>query len=192
MKASTLKEATVTKSIFKGNLMTKRTVTLKENTFTIEGKEMKVGRKIPECTLVNQNMEDVKLSSYSGKVMLILTVPSFDTPVCQVEGKRFNKEVGKFGESLCSLGVSMDLPFAQKRWCGAEKATNLQLLSDFRYGELGEKFGLRIKELGLLARSVYIIDLSGTVRYEQIVQEISNEPDYARAIEEIEQLLCEV
>lgn len=167
----------------------KREITVKGDTFQLVGKEISLGKKIPECKLVNEELRDVLLSSLLGKVTLIVTVPSIDTDVCQKETKRFNTEVSLLGSHVKTLVISADLPFAQKRWCGVAGIQNLQMLSDFRHHEFGEKCGLQVKGLGLLARAILIVDPKGVLRYMQVVEELTNEPDYAKALDEIEHLL---
>ncbi len=167
----------------------RREVTIQGKIFHLAGKETALGKKAPDCTLVNSEMQDVKLSSLFGKVTLLIVVPSVDTAVCSIEAKRFNTELALMSSAVQPLLVSMDLPFAQKRWCGAEHVERLKMLSDFRHKELGEKYGLLIKELGILTRAIFLIDEEGVVRYVQIVDEVSNEPDYDRALDEIDHLL---
>ena len=169
-----------------------REVTIKGKVFELEGKEVLLGKKAPDCTLVNHEMEDVKLSTLLGKVTLLIVVPSVDTPTCSIEAKRFNTELALLSSSVQPLLVSMDLPFAQKRWCGTENVEKLKMLSDFRHKEFAEKYGVMIKDLGILARAVFLIDHEGVMRYMQVVDEVSNEPDYDRTLEEIDHLLANV
>ena len=114
-----------------------------------------------------------------GSVWIISSVPSVDTPVCSAQTRRFNEEAARLGQGVKVLTVSMDLPFAQKRWCGAEGIANLQTVSDFRDREFGRNYGLRIQENGLLARSVFVVGKDGRITYAQLVPEITQEPDYA-------------
>ncbi len=120
----------------------------------------------------------MRLSSYRGKILVIASVPSLDTPVCDLETRRFNDEAANLGADVEMLTVSMDLPFAQKRWCGAAGVKRLKTLSDHREAAFGLAYGVLIKELRLLARAVFLVDREGTVRYEQLVKEVANEPDY--------------
>lgn len=156
------------------------TITMKGKAHNLKGQLPKVGQKVPDCLLTNGDLDDVKLSSFMGKKLLLMTVPSLDTSVCSREAHRFNQEIGK---SLKILTVSMDLPFAQKRWCAAEGVENLTLLSDYKKRELGEKWGMYIPDLGLLARTIFILDPDMKVLYVELVKETTNEPEYERIFE---------
>lgn len=156
-------------------------VTFKGNPIKTSGDLPKAGADAPDATCVGQDLSDVKLSSFSGKVVILSSVPSLDTPVCEVETKRFNEEAGKLGDDVVVVTVSRDLPFAQKRWCGANGVSNLVLLSDFRGGEFGQAYGVEIADSalrGLLARSIVVVGKDGNVKYTQLVPEIAEEPDY--------------
>jgi thioredoxin-dependent peroxiredoxin len=153
-------------------------VTMKGNPLTLLGPALKVGDKAPEFVVLNNDLAPVKLSAYSGKVCIIASVPSLDTPVCDMETRRFNQEAANFGDDVVILTISMDLPFAQKRWCGAAGVDRVVTLSDHRDASFGSAYGVLIKELRLLARSIFVIDKGGVIRYIQIVREVSQEPDY--------------
>lgn len=153
-------------------------VTFKGEPFTLLGGEVKVGDMAPDAELVDNDMKRVRLSSYRGNACVICSVPSLDTPVCDMEARRFNEEAAKFGAGTAILTISRDLPFAQKRWCGATGAGRIKTLSDFREGAFGRAWGLLIEELGLLARAVFVVDGAGKVRYAQLVKEITEEPNY--------------
>lgn len=157
-------------------------VTMKGNPLTLVGQEVKVGERAPEFEVLSNDLSPVKLSSFRGKVCIISSVPSLDTPVCDTMTRRFNEEAAGTGEKTIVLTISMDLPFAQKRWCGAAGVGNVQTLSDHRDASFGNAFGVLIKELRLLARAVFVVDKEGIVRYTQIVDEITNEPDYDAAL----------
>ena len=140
-------------------------ITLKGGPLTLLGEEVKVGQRAADCTVIDQNLNPVSLSTFWGKNLLVMSVPSLDTPVCSIEARRFNEEIGQLkDENVQALLVSMDLPFAQKRWCGAEEATNISTFSDYRLQEFGQRYGVYIREIGLLARAVFVIDRSGTIR----------------------------
>lgn len=156
----------------------KSIVTMKGNPITLVGKELKVGDAAPDCDLTGADLTTVKLSSFRGKVCLISSLPSLDTPVCDSQTRKFNEEVAKFADDTVVVTISMDLPFAQKRWCAAAGIENVLTLSDHRDGSFGEAFGVLIKELRLLARAVFIVDREGIVRYIQLVSELTNPPDY--------------
>lgn len=157
-------------------------VTFKGNPLTLLGPVIEVGTTAPDFTALRTDLTAVKLSDFAGKTVLISAVPSLDTPVCDLQTKRFNTEAGKLGNAVV-LTVSMDLPFAQARWCGVNDAGNIVPLSDHRDACFGGCFGVLIKELRLLARSIFVIGPDQTVKYVEIVPEVTNEPDYARAIE---------
>ncbi len=157
-------------------------VTFKGGPLTLLGPAPVLGAKAPDVTVLANDLTPVALSSYQGKAVILVTVPSLDTPVCDTETRRFNEEAGKL-PGVKVLTVSMDLPFAQKRWCGAAGVENVQTLSDHRDASLGMAYGLLIKELRLLARAVIVIDKKGVIRYIQVVPEVTQEPDYASALE---------
>ena len=161
----------------------KKTVTMKGNPLTLSGNPVKIGEPAPDFEVIANDLSEVKLSSFSGKTCLISSVPSLDTSVCDTETRKFNEEAGKLDDNVVVLTISMDLPFAQARWCGAAGVENLQTLSDYRNAEFGNAFGVLIQELRLLARAVFIVDSKGILRYIQIVDELTNEPDYADALE---------
>jgi thiol peroxidase len=163
----------------------KGVITLKGNPMTLVGPELKVGDAAPECTLAANDLSPVALSSFRGKVVVLAAVPSLDTPVCDIETRRFNQEAAKLGADVKVVTVSMDLPFAQKRWCGAAGATNVVTLSDYRDAAFGTCYGVLIKELRLLARAVFVIDREGKVRYVEIVKEVTAEPNYAAVLEAV-------
>jgi thiol peroxidase len=166
----------------------KRTVTMKGNPLTLSGSEVKVGDTAPDFEVVANDMSVVKLSSYHGKVCIITSVPSLDTSVCDIETRRFNEEAGKLGSDVAVLTISMDLPFAQKRWCGAAGVKNVQTLSDYRDASFGKAYGVFIKELRLLARAVFVVDKKGVIRYIQIVNEVASEPNYEAALNAVKGL----
>jgi len=174
----------------KENIMREQTstVTMKGNPVTLAGKVVKVGQKAPDFDVVTNDMSVVKFSSFAGKTCIIASVPSLDTPVCDTETRRFNEEAAKLGDNVVVLTISMDLPFAQKRWCGAAGVKNVQTLSDYRYASFGNAYGVLIKDLRLLARAVFIVDKTGIVRYVQIVPEIATEPNYDAVLEAVKGL----
>ena len=140
---------------------------------TLIGKELSVGDSAPDLELLDNDLNPVKLSSFQGKVCVISSVPSLDTSVCDVETRRFNEAAGQLGDSVVILTVSVDLPFAQKRWCGAAGVENVVTLSDHRDTAFGTEFGVLIKELRLLGRSIFILDRNGVIQYIQNVKELS-------------------
>lgn len=159
-------------------------VTMRGKPLTLLGAvgAVKVGAPAPEFTAVANDMSEKKLSDWKGKVVILSTVPSLDTPVCDKETRRFNERASELGDGFVVLTVSMDLPFAQKRWCGAAGVERVVTLSDSKRREVGTGYGLQIVENGLLARAVTVIDAKGVVRYQQIVPDVTQEPDYDAAI----------
>jgi thiol peroxidase len=164
-------------------------ITLKGNPLTLVGNEVEVGQSAPDVTLVANDLSEVTLSSFKGKVCILTSVPSLDTPVCDTETRKFNEKAGELGDDVVVLTVSMDLPFAQARWCGAAGVKNVQTLSDHREAALGTSYGLLIKELRLLARAVFVIDKDGVIRYQELVKEVAEEPDYDAALKAAQELL---
>lgn len=159
-------------------------ITFMGNPLTLVGSELKKGDMAPEVTLLDNDLNPVTLSSYRNKVCIVSAVPSLDTPVCDMETRRFNEAAGSLSEDVQILTVSMDLPFAQKRWCGAMGVERVITLSDHFEGNFGTSFGVLIKELRLLARAVFIVDKQGMIQYVQLVKEVSEEPNYDEILQE--------
>jgi thiol peroxidase len=157
-------------------------VTMRGSPLTLLGSEVAVGQAAPDVTLVGNDLADVKLSKYRGKTVLLLSVPSLDTSVCSLETRRFNEEAASLGDDVVVVTVSMDLPFAQKRWCGAEGIQRVITLSDHRDASFGTAYGVLIQGLRLLARSVWVVSTDGKVAYTELVKEVGKEPDYAAAL----------
>jgi len=160
-------------------------VTFKDNPVTLLGTEIQVGNDAPNFTVVANDLSEKTLDDYEGKVKLISVVPSLDTGVCSKQTKRFNEEADKL-DNVQLLTISMDLPFAQTRWCSAEGVNNIEILSDHREADFGKKYGVLIKELRLLARSIFVVDSNNKVTYVEYVPEVSSHPDYDKALEEAE------
>jgi thiol peroxidase len=160
-----------------------KAATFQGNPLTLVGDEIKVGDKAPDFTVLQNDLSPATLSDYSGKVLILALVPSLDTPVCDMEVRRFNSGVAALGDDIKILTVSMDLPFAQARWCGAAGVEAVQTLSDHRDASLGKGYGALIKELRLLTRAVFVIDRNGTIKHAEYVKEITEEPDYAAALD---------
>jgi thiol peroxidase len=167
----------------------KGAVTMRGNPLTLVGKPVTVGNKAPEAELLDNDLKATRLSSFKGKVVVICAVPSLDTPVCDMETRRFNQEATRLGEPVVVLTVSTDLPFAQKRWCGAAGVDRVKTLSDHRETAFGLSYGVLIKELRLLARSVFVLDRNGVIQYVQHIKEISQEPDYEAVVAAVKTLL---
>ena len=164
-------------------------VTIHGNPLTLLGPEISVGDQAPSFTLVDNDLKPVTLADSKGKVRLITVVPSLDTPVCDPMPRRFNEEATGLSEDVVVYTVSVDLPFAQKRWCGAAGIEGVQTLSDYQERDFGLHYGLLTKELKLLARAVLVINRAGKIVYYQLVNEVVDEPDYAAALEAVKKLL---
>ena len=153
-------------------------LTLKGEPVTLLGQEVRAGDTAPGFTVLDGDLSPVEFSSFRGKPCIISSVVSLDTSVCDVQTRRFNEEVAKLSADLEVLTISMDLPFAQKRWCGAAGVDRVRTLSDYRDASFGEAYGVLIKELRLLARAVFLVDREGIVQHAQVVREVTDEPDY--------------
>ena len=164
-------------------------VTMKGNPLTLLGPALKEGDKAPDFEVVNNDLAPVTFSSFRGKVCIISSVPSLDTPVCDMETRRFNEEAGKLGPDVVILTVSMDLPFAQKRWCGAAGVEKVITLSDHRDASFGKAYGVLIKGLRLLSRAVFVVDRQGVIRYVDMVKELTEEPNYESVLKSVNKLV---
>jgi thiol peroxidase len=165
-------------------------ITMKGSPLTLVGNELKVGDPAPDFDALNNDLSPVRLSSFRGKVLVISSVPSLDTAVCDQETKRFDQEAGNLGSAdVQILTISMDLPFAQKRWHGESGVDQVMTLSDHRDAAFGQAYGVLIKELRLLARAVFIVDRNGVIRYIQLVKEVAAEPDYDAILEALKKVI---
>lgn len=167
----------------------KGVITFKGNPFTLLGPELKVGDAAPDFAVVDNGLAPVSLATYRGKIKVISAVPSLDTPVCDMETRRFNQEAASLPENVAVLTMSLDLPFAQKRWCGAAGIDRVTALSDYQERSFAQAYGVLIKELKLLSRSIFVIDANDTIRYIQHVPEVTSEPDYAAVLAAVRALL---
>jgi thiol peroxidase len=166
----------------------KDVVTFQGNPLTLLGDAIKVGQKAPDFEVVANDLSPVKLSAYAGKTVVISVVPSLDTPVCDTQTRTFNKNATTLGENVVVLTLSVDLPFAQSRWCGAAGVDRVTTLSDHKDLSFGTAYGLVIKELRLLTRAVLVVDKTGTVQYIQIVKEVTHEPAYQAVLDKVRAL----
>ena len=155
--------------------------TLKGNPFTLIGPELKAGDAAPDFSVTDNGLKPVTLADTGSNVRIISVVPSLDTPVCDAQTKRFNEEVGKLS-GVDVLTVSMDLPFAQKRWCGAFGVDKVKMLSDHKDGSFGSNYGTLIKELRIESRAIFVVDQKNQIRYVQYVKEVADFPDYEAAL----------
>ena len=167
-------------------------VTFKGNPLTLAGGAVEVGQPAPDFTLhafEDGAMNAITLADLQGKPTIISVVPSLDTPVCQTQTKRFNQELASLGAGINALTVSLDLPFAMNRFCGAEEITNLRSASDYQDRSFGQKWGMLIEELKILARGTFVLDAGGKVVYAETVTEVTDEPDYTASLAALKSLL---
>lgn len=163
-------------------------VTFLGNPLTLVGTPVEVGQAAPDFTLhyFADGMHVLDLSDLKGKPSLISVVPSLDTPVCSTQTKAFSDKLGALGDKVNAVTVSLDLPFAQARFCNAENIKNMQTASDYMDREFGMNYGLLIDELKVLARAVIVLDSDNKIVYQQIVPEVASEPDYGPALEALQ------
>jgi len=157
-------------------------VTLKGNPMTLLGPALKVGDAAPPFTVVDGSLAPVGLQDFAGQKKLLSVVPSLDTPVCELQTKRFHEEAATLPEGVAVLTISMDLPFAQSRFCTTHGIDKIRVLSDYQTGAFGQAYGVLIKEVRLLARSIFVLDAQDVIRHVQIVPEVSSHPDYEAAL----------
>lgn len=163
--------------------------TFKGNPITLIGNEVKVGDSAPDFKVNKTLVEEVSLENYAGKVKLISVVPSLDTGVCDAQTRRFNEEASKLGDNVVILTVSVDLPFAQSRWCGATGVDKVLTLSDYKNRSFGEAYGVYIEEFGLLMRSIFVVDANNKIAYVEYLGEMTEHPNYEAAIEAVKKLV---
>ncbi len=162
-------------------------VTLKGTPFTLVGAELKVGDRVPDFDTVGTDFNPISLADTRGSVRVFSVVPSLDTPVCDAQTRRFNQEAAKLTD-VKIYTISMDLPFAQGRWCGASGVENLTMLSDHRNAQFGTNYGTLIKELRLNSRAIFVVDEEDVLRYVEYVREVADYPDYEAALEVVRNL----
>ena len=163
-------------------------VTMGGHTATLLGPELNVGDKAPDFKVVDSDFHPVSLKNFRGKHKLISVVPSLDTPVCELQTQRFNQEAEQLPADVVVLTISMDLPFAQSRFCGAHNINRVQVLSDYKYRSFGYSYGVMIKEVMLLARAIFLVDKQNVVRYMEICPEVKEHPHYYEALEAVKSL----
>jgi len=166
----------------------KNVVTIFGNAVTLIGPELKVGDKAPGFKVVNREMKEEGLSDYEGRIKIISVTPSLDTPVCDLQARRFNQELASLPEDVIVLNMSVDLPFAIERFCTTAGIDKVKALSDHRETSFGTAYGVLMKESRLLARSIFVIDKEDVIRYIEIVPEVTSHPDYEKAIEAVKEL----
>lgn len=156
---------------------------------TLEGSLPASGRLAPDFLLLTNDLNPRTLKDFAGKILVLVSVPSLDTPVCDMEVRRFNQEAAKLSDKVLIAAVSCDLPFAQARWCGAAGVSSVITLSDHRDVSFGTNYGVLIKELRLLGRAIFVVAPDGTLAYSQLVSEVTHEPDYDAALNAVRSLL---
>jgi thioredoxin-dependent peroxiredoxin len=162
--------------------------TWKDKPVTLVGTPVKVGDRAPDAVVTANDLTDVPLSKWKSRIRVISSVPSLDTPVCNIQTRHFNEAAAAWGDNVIVLTISMDLPFAQKRWCGAAGVDRVVTLSDYKLREFGNSWGLYVKEYGLLARAVHVVDRDGIVRYLEITKDVGLEPSYDAALKVVASL----
>ncbi|HEV3143502.1 MAG TPA: thiol peroxidase [Gemmataceae bacterium] len=158
--------------------------TFKGKPHTLVGPQLKPGDKAPDFACVNQGLEEVSLAKTPAKARLFSVVPSLDTPVCSQQTRKFDESLAALGDKVASYTVSLDLPFAQKRFCGEANVKNMQTLSDVHNQSFGKNYGVLIEGLPipLLARSVFVVDKTGKITYAEYVKEVTDHPNYDAAL----------
>jgi thiol peroxidase len=164
-------------------------ITFKGKEMTLVGRVLKEGIKAPEFKAVSPDSREIALSDFGAKVKVITSFLSLDTPVCDLQVKEFNKRALEFSPEVAVIGISKDLPFAQRRFCETFDIKNVTVLSDYRFSSFGINYGLLVKELNLLARAVLILDKNDFIRYVQIVAEATNPPDYNAALGRLDEII---
>nr|MBP7217097.1 thiol peroxidase [Candidatus Omnitrophota bacterium] len=169
-----------------------RNVTFKGNPLTLVGRPLKEGQRAPDFRVVDTNLKEVTLADFAGKIKVITFFPSIDTPVCDLQVKEFNKSALKLSAAsgVVVLGISKDLPFAQKRFCADNAIDAVRTLSDYQTSSFGLNYGVLIKELNLLARGALIVDVNDIIRYIQIVSEVTTPPDYQDVLNHLKQVIA--
>jgi thiol peroxidase len=163
-------------------------ITFLGNPLTLIGTEKKNGEKANNFTVLDKELKEISLKDFAGKIKLISVTPSLDTPVCDIQARRFNQEAAKLPDDVVIMNISMDLPFAISKFCTTAGIDKVKAYSDHRDASFGNAYGVLIKELRLLARSIFIIDRDDTIRYIELVPELSDQPDYDKALAELRKL----
>lgn len=166
-----------------------RKITFKGSPLILTGRKIIINKNAPDFKVVTPDLKEVSLKDFAGKVKLITTFPSLDTPVCDLQVKEFNKQASSLSSEVVVIGISKDLPFAQKRFCDSFGVKNVILASDYKSSSFGINYGLLIKELNLLARTVLILDKNNVLRYLQIVEELTSSPDFQDALKHLEEVV---
>ncbi|MFH1847230.1 MAG: thiol peroxidase [Candidatus Omnitrophota bacterium] len=157
-------------------------ITVKGKPLNLAGEKKEIGQNAPDVVLLDPDLNEVRLSKYFDKIKLIASVPSLDTPICDLEIKRFNDEAVKLSKEIVIIFISMDLPFAQKRFRQSYGIKKVHILSDHKNADFGEKYGVLIEEMRLLARAVFVVDKKDKIKYAEYVDELTNHPNYDKAL----------
>lgn len=165
-----------------------RTITMKGSQLSLTGTELKTGDQAPEFTVLDGDMKEVGLKDFSDKIKIISVTPSLDTPVCDMQARRFNQDAAHLPDDVVILNISMDLPFAISRFCTTAGIDKVKAFSDHREASFGMAYGVLIKETRLLARSIFVVDKNGKIQYVEIVPELTEQPDYDKALEAVKKL----
>jgi thiol peroxidase len=163
-------------------------ITFQGNPLTLIGPELKVDDKAPDFVLLDGELKEFNLKDFSGRIKVISVTPSLDTPVCDMQARRFNQEASRLGSDITVMNVSMDLPFAISRFCTAAGIERIRAFSDYRDASFGNAYGVLIKELRLLARAVFVVDKNDVIRYREIVSEITSPPDFDAALSAVNRI----
>ncbi|MFP4482101.1 MAG: thiol peroxidase [Thermovirgaceae bacterium] len=166
----------------------KRKVTLKGKAFALTGDVVNAGDKAPDFRVVDEDLKQYTLKDFSGKIKVISVTPSLDTPVCDLQAHRFNDEAGAMPEDVVVLNISMDLPFAIKRFCMSGEVSSIKVFSDHKEASFGKNWGVLVEDLRVLARAVFVVDKDDVIRYIEIVSEIGDHPDYDKALDALKEL----
>jgi thioredoxin-dependent peroxiredoxin len=164
-------------------------ITFLGNPLTLTGTEKNIGEKADNFTVLDKELKEIGLKDFAGKIKLISVTPSLDTPVCDIQARRFNQEAAKLPDDVVVMNISMDLPFAISKFCTTAGIDKVKAYSDHRDASFGNAYGVLIKELRLLARSIFIIDRDDTIRHIELVPELSHQPDYDKALAELRKLI---
>jgi len=163
-------------------------ITIHGNPLTLTGTDVLVGDKAPQFTVLDRDLKEVSLHDFQGKIKVLCVTPSLDTPVCEVQARKFNEEAASLSDDIVILNISMDLPFAIARFCTTEGIDRVKAFSDHRDASFGNSYGVLIKELRLLARSIFIVDKNDVIRYMEIVREVTDLPDFQSAMDALKEL----
>jgi thiol peroxidase len=163
-------------------------VTMKGSPLTLSGNELKVGNKAPDFTVLDGELKEIGLNDFSGKIKIISVTPSLDTPVCDMQARRFNQDAANLPDDIVVINISMDLPFAISSFCTMAGIDKVKGYSDHRDASFGNAYGVLIKEARLLARSIFVIDKDDAIKYIEIVPELTEQPDYDRALDAVRKL----